>query len=114
MIPYTLGNAKLDKIYLDTTFAVNDRLYAKFPSKAEGLRELLEVVAAWPNDTVFHFKAWTWGYEDVWVALASALNTKVSKLLNNLTSTRSLSCRFTLTDISGRFSSRSQSLTTTG
>jgi DNA cross-link repair 1C protein len=81
LIPYTFGKTRLDKIYLDTTFSVNERLYTTFPSKAEGLRELLEAVAAWPDDTVFHFKAWTLGYEDVWVALASALKTRVLRVL---------------------------------
>ena len=28
-------------------------------------------------DTVFHFHAWTFGYEDVWVALSNALQTQV-------------------------------------
>ncbi|KAI9719457.1 MAG: hypothetical protein M1812_003528 [Candelaria pacifica] len=77
LVPYTSGKLRLDKIYLDTTFAVDSDPYRKFPSKAEGLRELLEKISQYPDDTVFHFNAWTLGYEDVWIALSSALESQV-------------------------------------
>ncbi|KAL9117348.1 MAG: hypothetical protein Q9187_006115 [Circinaria calcarea] len=77
ILPYTLGNRRLDKIYLDTTFAVKRNPYRAFPTKADGLNELLAKVAAYPDDTVFHFNSWTFGYEDVWIALASALGSKI-------------------------------------
>ena len=69
---------RLDKIYLDTTFAYGRNNSVRFPSKAEGISELLKSVCAHPNDTVFHFHAWTFGYEDVFVALSAALDSKVS------------------------------------
>lgn len=71
------GLRTLDRIYLDTTFARQD---AAFPTKAEGLAELLRKVASYPPDTVFHFQAWTYGYEEVWMALAKALNTQVRSM----------------------------------
>ena len=77
LLPYTLGDRRLDKLYLDTSFAVYWNRHQKFPSKAEGLAELLKEISAYPNETVFHFNAWTFGYEEVWQALASALNSKV-------------------------------------
>ncbi|KAF4203717.1 hypothetical protein CNMCM8927_008394 [Aspergillus lentulus] len=77
LIPYTLGSKKLDKIYLDTTFARINHVCRSFPSKAEGLRELLQKVEAYPKETIFYFRAWTFGYEDVWIALSAHLNTKV-------------------------------------
>ncbi|KAK8173337.1 beta-lactamase-like protein [Phyllosticta citrichinensis] len=77
LIPYTLGNKRLDKIYLDTTFAGTAWIYREFPTKADGLQELLDKVSKYPPDTVFHFKAWTFGYENVWVALAAHLDTPV-------------------------------------
>ncbi|RHZ64886.1 hypothetical protein CDV55_106696 [Aspergillus turcosus] len=77
LIPYTLGSKKLDKIYLDTTFARVNHVCRSFPSKAEGLRELLQKVEAYPKETIFYFRAWTFGYEDVWIALSALLNTKV-------------------------------------
>lgn len=63
----------LDKIYLDTSFTED----VQFQTKADGLRELLDKVARYPDDTLFYFSAWTYGYEDVWIALAKALNTQV-------------------------------------
>lgn len=80
LIPYTLGQKRLEKLYLDTTFASKKNPLREFPSKAEGLAELLQKVEAYPSDTVFYFRAWTFGYEDVWIALSAALNTKVINL----------------------------------
>lgn len=68
----------MDKIYLDTTFARATHLYNNFPSKAEGLAELVRKVKSYSDDTVFYFRAWTFGYEEVWMALSSALHAKVS------------------------------------
>lgn len=79
LVPYTLGRRRLDKLYLDTTFARASNPLREFPSKAEGLAELLRKVGAYPEDTLFYFRAWTFGYEDVWLALSAALNTKVRR-----------------------------------
>lgn len=77
-IPYTLGDHRLDRIYLDTTFATKSDIYASFPSKAEGIKELLQKIKAYPEDTIFYFRSWTFGYEDVWLALSAALKTRVA------------------------------------
>ncbi|TQB75382.1 hypothetical protein MPDQ_003070 [Monascus purpureus] len=77
LIPYALGSKRLDKLYLDTTFARASNIYRTFPSKAEGIAELLKKVEDYPDDTLFYFRAWTFGYEEVWVALSAALNMKV-------------------------------------
>ncbi|KAH8597615.1 beta-lactamase-like protein [Bisporella sp. PMI_857] len=63
LIEYTSGLKKLDCLYLDTS---NTRPI-KFPTKAEGLKELLLKVSQYPPDTVFHFAAWTFGYEEIHV-----------------------------------------------
>ncbi|KAK5653358.1 hypothetical protein OQA88_9050 [Cercophora sp. LCS_1] len=73
MIEFTSGLKTLDTVYLDTSFIDN----VAFPSKAEGIRELLQSVARYQKDTIFHLQAWTYGYEDVWIALSKALNTKI-------------------------------------
>ena len=78
MIPYAHGIRHLDKIYLDTTFAPERHDIPAFPTKAEGLKELLSKVAEYPLETTFHFHAWTFGYEEVWIALANALNSQVT------------------------------------
>ncbi|EON68980.1 hypothetical protein W97_08238 [Coniosporium apollinis CBS 100218] len=77
LVPFTLGSRRLDTIYLDTTFATKTDVYREFPSKAAGLAELLEKVSLYPADTIFYFQAWTFGYEDVWIALAALLGTAV-------------------------------------
>lgn len=77
MIPYAYGLRVLDKVYLDTTFALDENPYRIFPTKAQGISELLTKVSKFPESTVFHLSAWTLGYEDVMVALAVHLNTQV-------------------------------------
>ncbi|OTB01866.1 hypothetical protein M426DRAFT_323097 [Hypoxylon sp. CI-4A] len=73
MIEYSTGLKILDRIYLDTS------ILDDFPlqTKSEGLRELLEKVAQYPKDTIFHLQAWTYGYEEVWIALSKALGSKI-------------------------------------
>lgn len=73
VIEYTSGMKTLDKIYLDTSF-IKD---VPFQTKAEGIAELLRKVAQYPVDTVFHIQAWTYGYEQVWIALAKALKSRI-------------------------------------
>jgi DNA cross-link repair 1C protein len=52
----------------------------EFPTKADGIKELLQKVAKYPPDTVFHLAAWTFGYEEVWMALSKALKSPVCLL----------------------------------
>ncbi|KAL9000220.1 MAG: hypothetical protein Q9169_001122 [Polycauliona sp. 2 TL-2023] len=77
MVPYTHGLRCLDKVYLDTTFAVNSEPYRSFPTKAQGVGDLLREVSNFSSDTVFHFNAWTFGYEEVWMALAAHLVSQI-------------------------------------
>ncbi|EEA21635.1 DNA repair protein, putative [Talaromyces marneffei ATCC 18224] len=77
LVPYACGLKTLDNIYLDTTFAVKSNIYRHFPSKAEGIKELLEKVGRYPKDTVLYLRAWTFGYEEVWQALSAFLESKV-------------------------------------
>lgn len=82
LLPYVYASGhrplrRLDAMYLDTTFASKDDPYRVFPSKAEGLAELLVAVAPFPKGTKFYFDAWTFGYEEVWLALAHLLGTRV-------------------------------------
>ncbi|KAH6617994.1 beta-lactamase-like protein [Chaetomium sp. MPI-SDFR-AT-0129] len=73
LIEYSSGLKTLDTIYLDTSFTEN----VAFPTKAEGISELLRKVSRYPDDTVFHFQAWTYGYEDVLLALSKFLKSKI-------------------------------------
>ena len=71
---YVSGLRTLDTVYMDTTFLQTD---VAFQTKSEGLCELLQAVAKYPPDTVFYFRAWTFGYEEVWAALSRMLKTTV-------------------------------------
>ncbi|KAL0467660.1 beta-lactamase-like protein [Neurospora intermedia] len=73
MVQYAYGLKTLDTIYLDTSF-IED---IEFPTKAQGISELLDKVSRYPPNTIFHFQAWTYGYEDVWIALSKALESRV-------------------------------------
>jgi len=82
LVPYASLDGKkplkrLDNVYLDTTFASKADPYREFPSKRNGLREMLEKVSMYPNGTRFYFDSWTFGYEDVWQALSSFLDSQV-------------------------------------
>jgi DNA cross-link repair 1C protein len=76
VVEYSSGLKTLDRIYLDTS-VLDD--YA-LQTKSEGLKELLEKVAKYPEDTVFCFQAWTYGYEEAWIALSKALRSKVRRM----------------------------------
>ncbi|KAK0629044.1 beta-lactamase-like protein [Bombardia bombarda] len=73
LIEYSSGLKTLGTIYLDTSF-IDD---IAFQTKAEGIHELLQKVSQYPADTIFHFQAWTYGYEDVWLALSRALDSQI-------------------------------------
>ncbi|KAF2680975.1 hypothetical protein K458DRAFT_344171 [Lentithecium fluviatile CBS 122367] len=77
LFPYTHGFRRLDCMYLDTTFATKSMPYRDFPSKADGIKELLDKVQVYPNDTVFYFHSWTFGYENVWIALSNFLGSRI-------------------------------------
>ncbi|KAF7938466.1 uncharacterized protein EAE98_000804 [Botrytis deweyae] len=73
LIEYTSGMKTLDCIYLDTS---NTGPLA-FPTKADGLKEMIEKVRKYPPNTKFHFSAWTFGYEEVWAALSRTLDSQI-------------------------------------
>jgi DNA cross-link repair 1C protein len=84
LVPYVTGAGplrsplkRLDCVYLDTTFATTEDMYKRFPSKAEGLSELLLAVSKYPRETLFYFDSWTFGYEDIWQALSAFLSSQV-------------------------------------
>jgi hypothetical protein len=54
---YTAGMKTLDCLYLDTSFIGG----AVFQTKADGISELLRKVSQYPDKTIFHFQAWTFG-----------------------------------------------------
>ncbi|OLL27058.1 Protein artemis [Neolecta irregularis DAH-3] len=78
LLPYLNSKVKkLDCIYLDTTFASKDPRCMHFISKTESAMSLVEEMAKYPDDTFFHFNAWTLGYEELWLAVANAFDFKI-------------------------------------
>ncbi|ETS73246.1 hypothetical protein PFICI_14851 [Pestalotiopsis fici W106-1] len=73
LVEYTSGLKTLDCIYLDTSMLDDLGLQ----TKAQGLQHLLSQVGRYPQDTVFCMQAWTYGYEEVWIALSKALQSKI-------------------------------------
>ncbi|KUJ08807.1 uncharacterized protein LY89DRAFT_764166 [Mollisia scopiformis] len=80
MVEYSTGLKSLDCIYLDTS----NTKRIDFPTKAEGLKELLQKISKYPKETVFHFSSWTFGYEEVWMALSKALNSPANAKLRQI------------------------------
>ncbi|KAJ2899476.1 hypothetical protein MKZ38_003033 [Zalerion maritima] len=70
---YVAGLRVLDTLYIDNSFTDD----INFETKSEGLQELLTKVAKYPPETIFYVQAWTYGYEEVWIALAKALNSRI-------------------------------------
>jgi DNA cross-link repair 1C protein len=77
LLPFVMGVKQLHCLYLDTTFASHHDRYRKFQTKAEGLQELITKVSQYPSDTLFYFRAWTLGYEQVWTTLSNLLSSSV-------------------------------------
>ena len=79
LVAYTSAAAfrRLDAVYLDTTFAVPKSPYQDFPAKAVGLTQLLTKLSKYPLDTFFYFHNWTFGYEDVLIAVSKMLQSPI-------------------------------------
>ncbi|KAB8304766.1 hypothetical protein EYC80_004115 [Monilinia laxa] len=73
LVGYTSGMKTIDCIYLDTS----NTGPMTFPTKSDGLKELIGKVRKYPPNTKFHFSAWTFGYEDVWAALSRTLDSRI-------------------------------------
>lgn len=84
IIPFTCKQRRLENVYLDTTFVAMENIDEVFPTKAEGLTDLLQQISAYPDDTLFYFNAWTLGYEEVWITLSLALNSQVQPPLSRI------------------------------
>ncbi|KAI0263912.1 beta-lactamase-like protein [Gloeopeniophorella convolvens] len=76
--PATPGSAPLfktlDTIYLDTACMLSDK---EVPTKADGTRDLVELMALLPPTTIFFINAWTWGYEEILRAVARAFHSQI-------------------------------------
>ncbi|KZV84512.1 hypothetical protein EXIGLDRAFT_753795 [Exidia glandulosa HHB12029] len=64
----------LDAIYLDTACMLSTH---QVPSKVDATEGLVQLMALFPAKTRFFLNCWTWGYEDILKAVASAFQSKI-------------------------------------
>ncbi|EJF63258.1 hypothetical protein DICSQDRAFT_160484 [Dichomitus squalens LYAD-421 SS1] len=64
----------LDAIYLDTACLLNDY---EVPPKVEAAAGLTGLMALYPSTTRFFLNLWTWGYEDIYKAVAQRFDTTI-------------------------------------
>jgi len=69
-----LINKPLEAIYLDTACVLSPNA---IPTKVEATSGLVEMLKLFPSDTFFFLNTWTWGYEDIFKAIATEFQTKV-------------------------------------
>ncbi|KAI8978707.1 hypothetical protein BD414DRAFT_465748 [Trametes punicea] len=70
----SIPTPKLEAIYLDTACLLNTY---DIPPKADAVTGLAELMALFPETTRFFINAWTWGYEEIYKAVARTFGTKV-------------------------------------
>ncbi|KAI0632302.1 hypothetical protein C8Q77DRAFT_1265751 [Trametes polyzona] len=68
------ASPKLEAIYLDTACLMNTY---EVPTKAEAAAGLSALMSLYPETTRFFINAWTWGYEDIYKAVARTFGAKV-------------------------------------
>ncbi|KAF9317527.1 hypothetical protein BG003_000672 [Podila horticola] len=72
---FSPGAPRIDRLYLDTTCC--HPAFHSFPPRDQALSDLVSFITHRPRLAHYYFDAWTFGYEDVWIALARAFHTKV-------------------------------------
>ncbi|KAL7279809.1 hypothetical protein ACG7TL_006216 [Trametes sanguinea] len=65
---------KLDAIYLDTACLLNNY---DVPAKADAANGVAGLMALFPETTRFFINAWTWGYEELYKAVARTFGSKI-------------------------------------
>ncbi|KAI9240618.1 MAG: beta-lactamase-like protein [Podila humilis] len=72
---FSPGAPPVDRLYLDTTYC--HPAFRTFPPRDQTLSDLVNFIMHRPRLAHYYFDAWTFGYEDVWIALSRAFHTKV-------------------------------------
>ncbi|KAF9926969.1 hypothetical protein FBU30_003611, partial [Linnemannia zychae] len=65
----------IDRLYLDTTCC--HPAFEKFPTRDQAISDLIIFINRRPRLAHYYIDAWTFGYEDVWIGLSKAFNTKI-------------------------------------
>ncbi|KAF9998384.1 hypothetical protein BGZ79_007946 [Entomortierella chlamydospora] len=66
---------RIDRLYLDTTYCHQE--FQTFPNREFVVSDLITFINRRPRLAHYYIDAWTFGYEDVWIGLSKAFNTKI-------------------------------------
>ncbi|KAF9941318.1 hypothetical protein BGZ67_005369 [Mortierella alpina] len=72
---FTSTTQRIDRLYLDTTCC--HPAFKEFPSRDLAISDLITFINRRPRMAHYYIDAWTFGYEDIWIALSRAFHTKI-------------------------------------
>ncbi|KAF9581832.1 hypothetical protein BGW38_001018 [Lunasporangiospora selenospora] len=72
---FGFGAPQIDQLYLDTTCC--HVAFKEFPSREIAISDLVTFINHRPRLAHYYIDAWTFGYEDIWIALSKAFQSKV-------------------------------------
>ncbi|KAF9571480.1 hypothetical protein EC968_000511 [Mortierella alpina] len=72
---FTSTTQRIDRLYLDTTCC--HPAFKDFPSRDLAISDLITFINRRPRMAHYYIDAWTFGYEDIWIALSRAFHTKI-------------------------------------
>ncbi|KAF9115375.1 hypothetical protein BGX27_007994 [Mortierella sp. AM989] len=72
---FSSSTQDIDRLYLDTTYCHQE--FIEFPSREFVISDLITFINRRPRLAHYYIDAWTFGYEDIWIALSKAFNTKI-------------------------------------
>ncbi|KAF9291169.1 hypothetical protein BGZ68_004874 [Mortierella alpina] len=72
---FTSTTQQIDRLYLDTTCC--HPAFKEFPSRDLAISDLITFINRRPRMAHYYIDAWTFGYEDIWIALSRAFHTKI-------------------------------------
>ncbi|KAI0769087.1 hypothetical protein BD413DRAFT_559623 [Trametes elegans] len=73
-VPQSLAHSRLEAIYLDTACLLNTH---DVPQKADASAGLASLMSLYPDSTRFFINAWTWGYEELYKAVARTFGAQI-------------------------------------
>lgn len=77
LLNFTLGNRKALSLYIDNTFEEHADPFKSYQGNFDGISDLCKLASHYPKHTHFAAVRLTLGYEEVLIALASQLQTRI-------------------------------------
>ncbi|KAF9361739.1 hypothetical protein BGX26_012460 [Mortierella sp. AD094] len=72
---FSSSTQRIHRLYLDTTYCHQE--FQAFPSREFIVSDLVTFINRRPRLAHYYIDAWTFGYEDIWIGLSKAFNTKI-------------------------------------